>query len=63
MQSVVGIFASRTRAEQAVRGLMATPIAPQSITLLTGEAGRARWAASPLPTPSAMVWVKQWVDW
>jgi hypothetical protein len=42
MQSVVGIFASRTRAEQAVRGLMATPIAPQSITLLTGEAGRAQ---------------------
>lgn len=39
MQSMVGIFDSRLAAEQAVRGLMARGIPPQSITLLSGEAG------------------------
>jgi phage-related tail protein len=42
MQSVVGIFASRNAAELAVRGLLATPIPPQSITFLSGEAGKSQ---------------------
>ncbi len=44
MQSVVGIFPARSAAEFAVRGLLATPILPQSITLLTGEAGKSQVA-------------------
>ena len=31
MESVLGIFSSRAGAEQAVQGLLATPIAPQAI--------------------------------
>jgi hypothetical protein len=44
MQSVVGIFTTRSAAELAVQGLMAVPISPQSITLLSGEAGKSRIA-------------------
>jgi hypothetical protein len=51
MQSVVGIFATRSAAELAVQGLLATPISPQSITLLTGEAGKSQVAS--LPTTDA----------
>ena len=40
MQSLVGIFASRSAAELAVQGLLATPVPPQSITFLSGEAGK-----------------------
>jgi hypothetical protein len=42
MQSVLGIFGSRTTAEQAVQGLLATPISPQSIVFLSGESGTAQ---------------------
>jgi len=42
MQSVLGIFGSRTTAEQAVQGVLATPISPQSIVLLRGESGTAQ---------------------
>jgi hypothetical protein len=42
MQSVLGIFDSRAVAEQAVQGLLATPIAPRSIIFLSGEAGKAQ---------------------
>lgn len=42
MESVLGIFSSRIRAEQAVQGLLATSISPQDITLLSGEAGNAQ---------------------
>ena len=42
MQSILGIFESRTTAEKAVQGLLATPISPQSIIFLSGEAGQAR---------------------
>jgi hypothetical protein len=45
MQSVVGIFASRSVAELAVQALLATPISPQSIALMTGEAGEAQVAS------------------
>jgi hypothetical protein len=44
MESVLGIFASRSAAEAAVQGLMAIPVSPQSITLLSGEAGKAQVA-------------------
>ena len=44
MQSVVGIFATRSAAELAVQGLMATPVSPQGITLLSGEAGKSQVA-------------------
>lgn len=44
MQSVVGIFATRSAAESAVQGLLATPIPPQSITLLSGETGESQVA-------------------
>ncbi len=39
MQNVLGIFYSRTTAEQAVQALLATPITAPSIVLLSGEAG------------------------
>ena len=42
MQSILGIFESRAGAEQAVQGLLATPISPQSIIFLSGEAGKAQ---------------------
>lgn len=42
MQSVLGIFDSRAVAEQAVQGLLATPIAQRSIIFLSGEAGKAQ---------------------
>ena len=45
MQSVVGIFATRSAAELAVQGLLAPPIPPQSITLLSGEAGESQVAS------------------
>ena len=57
MQSVVGIFATRSAAELAVQGLLATPIPPQSITLLSGEAGESQvaslkpWAVSSVAQP------------
>src|SRR5438046_5604507 len=51
MQSVVGIFNSRVAAEQAVRGLLARGLSPQSITFLSGEAGSAQVAN--LPTTDA----------
>jgi hypothetical protein len=51
MQSILGIFESRTAAEQAVRGLLATPISPQSIIFLSGEAGEAQ--VDSLPTTDA----------
>ena len=51
MQSILGIFNSRAAAEQAVQGLLATPISPQSITMLTGEAGEAQ--VDRLPTTDA----------
>jgi hypothetical protein len=44
MQSVIGIFATRSAAELAVQGLLATPISPQSITLVSGEAGKSQVA-------------------
>ena len=44
MQSVIGIFATRSAAELAVQGLLATPISPQSITLMSGEAGKSQVA-------------------
>src|ERR1700730_7493605 len=44
MQSVVGSFATRSAAELAVQGLMATPVSPQGITLLSGEAGKSQVA-------------------
>jgi hypothetical protein len=51
MQSIVGIFDSRTTAEQAVRGLLARGISPQSISLLSGESGKAE--VERLPTTDA----------
>jgi hypothetical protein len=42
VQSVLGIFDSRAVAEQAVQGLLATPIAQRSIIFLSGEAGKAQ---------------------
>src|SRR5436190_22275747 len=42
MQSIVGIFSSRMAAEQAVRGLLARSLSPQSISFLSGEAGTAQ---------------------
>ena len=42
MQSVLGIFDSRAAAEQAVQGLLATPIAPRFILFLSSEAGKAQ---------------------
>ena len=48
MQSILGIFESRTTAEKAVQGLLATPISPQSIIFLSGEAGKAQ--VDSLPT-------------
>jgi hypothetical protein len=49
MQSILGIFESRAGAEQAVQGLLATPISPQSIIFLSGEAGQV----DSLPTTDA----------
>jgi hypothetical protein len=51
MQSVVGIFGSRVGAEQAVRGLLARDISPQSIIFLSGESGGAQ--VENLPTTDA----------
>jgi hypothetical protein len=51
MQSLLGIFESRAAAEQAVQGLLATPISPQSIIFLSGEAGEAQ--VDSLPTTDA----------
>lgn len=51
MQGILGIFRSRASAEQAVQGLLAIPISPQSITLLSGEVGRAQLDS--LPTDDA----------
>jgi hypothetical protein len=51
MQSGVGIFNSRVAAEQAVRGLLARGLSPQSMTFLSGEAGGAQVAN--LPTTDA----------
>jgi hypothetical protein len=51
MQSILGIFESRAAAEQAVQGLLATPISPQSIMFLSGEAGKAQ--VDNLPTTDA----------
>jgi hypothetical protein len=48
MQSIVGIFASRATAEAAVRGLLATPLPPQSITLLSGSTGTAQVSGLPV---------------
>jgi hypothetical protein len=48
MHSILGIFESRTTAEKAVQGLLATPISPQSIIFLSGEAGKAQ--VDSLPT-------------
>ncbi len=42
MQSVLGIFGSRTIAEQAVQALLAIPFPPQSTVLLSGESGQAQ---------------------
>lgn len=44
MQSVVGIFATRNSAELAVQELLATPIPPQVIALLSGEGGKSQLA-------------------
>lgn len=41
-QTVLGIFDSRAVAEQAVQGLLATPIAPRFILFLSSEAGKAQ---------------------
>ncbi len=51
MQSVLGIFETRAAAEQAVQGLLAARISPQSIVFLTGEAGDAQ--VDKLPTTDA----------
>ena len=51
MQSILGIFESRAGAEQAVQGLLATRISPQSIIFLSGEAGKAQ--VDSLPTTDA----------
>ena len=51
MQSILGIFESRAAAEQAVEGLLATPISPQSIMFLSGQAGEAQ--VDSLPTTDA----------
>ena len=45
MQSVVGIFTTRNAGELAVQELMAAAISPQSITLLSGEAGQSHCVA------------------
>jgi len=45
MQNLVGIFPTRDAAELAVQGLLATAISPQSITLLSGEAGKSQVAS------------------
>jgi hypothetical protein len=47
MESILGIFESRTTAEKAVQGLLATPISPQSIIFLSGEAGNAQLDSLP----------------
>ncbi len=52
MQSVLGIFESRAGAEQAVQGLLAACISPQSIIPLSGETGKAQQLDS-LPTTDA----------
>ena len=44
MQSVVGIFTTRNAGELAVQELMAAAISPQSIALLSGEAGQSQIA-------------------
>jgi hypothetical protein len=51
MESILGIFESRTIAEKAVQGLLATPISPQSIIFLSGETGKAQ--VDSLPTTDA----------
>jgi hypothetical protein len=51
MQSVVGIFGSRVAAEQAVRGLLARGLSPQSIIFLSGESAGAQ--VETLPTTDA----------
>ncbi len=45
MPNLVGIFPTRDVAELAVQGLLATAISPQSITLLSGEAGKSQVAS------------------
>ena len=42
--AVFGIYRTKKAAEMAVQGLMAAPISPQSITLLSGEAGKSQIA-------------------
>ena len=44
MPNLVGIFPARDVIELAVQGLLATAILPQSITLLSGEAGKSQVA-------------------
>ena len=44
MPNLVGIFPARDVIELAVQGLLATAISPQSITLLSGEAGKSQVA-------------------
>ena len=51
MQNILGIFSSRAAAEEAVQGLLATRIPPQSIIFLSGEAGKAQLDC--LPTDDA----------
>ncbi len=51
MSGILGIFRARAAAEKAVQGLLATPISPQSIVFLSGEAGRAQLDS--LPTDDA----------
>jgi hypothetical protein len=41
-QGILGIFRSRAAAAEAVQGLLANRISPQSIILLSGEAGKAQ---------------------
>ena len=70
MQGILGIFSSRAAGEQAVKGLMATRISPQSIVLLSGEVGKAQLDS--LPTVDAerngmgeavggLLWEERWV--
>ena len=51
MQSITGIFSSRMAAEQAVRGLLARGLSPQSIIFLSGDAGTEQ--VENLPTTDA----------
>jgi hypothetical protein len=48
MQGILGIFRSRAAAAEAVQGLLANRISPQSIILLSGEAGKAQLDTLPM---------------